>query len=102
MKETQGRKEAKTFILTCILYIYPAKHSTLFVKNVMQIKLTYLLMAAFLWKYSEHVQLAGEPRADRELAGGTIQPVWPGNASDSVSSLPILSHVTNLYEMALL
>lgn len=41
------------------------------------------LLGGFLWSCCGHIQLAGDPRTDSELAGGNIQPIWPGNASGS-------------------
>ncbi len=41
------------------------------------------LLGAFLWRFSGHVQLVGEPEADPEHAGGITYLIWPGNASGS-------------------
>lgn len=38
---------------------------------------------AFLWRFSTHVQLGGDPGVDPKLLGGIPCLIWRGNASGS-------------------
>ncbi len=42
-----------------------------------------MLLGAFPWRFSGHVQLIGDPGVDPEHAGEIIYLIWPGNASGS-------------------
>lgn len=42
-----------------------------------------ILQGAFLWRFSRHVLLVGDPGVDPELARGIIYLIWNGNATGS-------------------